>query len=77
MADLPNLLLASLNPSTRKAAEQTLLSYSVQSNFLPTVLQLVLDESQDKGTRLAASVFFKNTVKRRWFEVSLLSLSVK
>ncbi len=67
MADsLPALLLASLGPSTRKEAEQKLLAFSDQPNFLPSILQPVLDDSQEKGIRLAASVLFKNTVKRRW-----------
>ena len=37
MADLPALLAASLQPATRQQAETTLLNYSVQPNFLPTI----------------------------------------
>lgn len=66
MSDLPQLLLASLNPATRKHAEQSLHALSQQSGFLPHLLRLVLEPSQDKSVRLAASVFFKNVVKIKW-----------
>ncbi|EKM56806.1 uncharacterized protein PHACADRAFT_141741 [Phanerochaete carnosa HHB-10118-sp] len=66
MSDLPQLLLASLNPVTRKQAEQSLHALSQQPGFLPHLLRLVLDTSQDRSVRLAASVFFKNVVKNRW-----------
>lgn len=69
MADLPSLLLSSLIPEARKQSEQALSSLSAQSNFLPTLLQLILTSSQDRSVRLAASVYLKNTVKRRWEEV--------
>ncbi|VDB88356.1 unnamed protein product [Peniophora sp. CBMAI 1063] len=66
MADIPQLLLASLNPQTRKQAEQTLTSYSDQPGFLTSLLQLVLEGSQDNATRLAAAVYLKNQAKTRW-----------
>ncbi|KAI0684913.1 Cse1-domain-containing protein [Cytidiella melzeri] len=66
MSDLPALLLASLNPSSRKQAEQNLHALSVQPGFLPVLLRLVLEVSQDRSVRLAASVFFKNVVKNKW-----------
>ncbi|KAG7096402.1 hypothetical protein E1B28_003845 [Marasmius oreades] len=68
MADLPNLLLASLNPTTRKQAEQNLNALSEQPGFLPHLLQLVLDQSADRAVRLSASVYLKNLVKLRWEE---------
>ncbi|KAI0350026.1 Cse1-domain-containing protein [Trametes cingulata] len=66
MAELPSLLLASLNPSTRKQAEQNLQTLSVQPGFLTHLLTLVLQSSQDRAVRLAASVYLKNLVKSRW-----------
>ncbi|KAF9816482.1 hypothetical protein IEO21_04087 [Rhodonia placenta] len=66
MSDLPNLLLASLNPTSRKQAEQNLQTLSVQPSFLSVLLRLVLDQSQDRAIRLAASVYLKNVVKTRW-----------
>ena len=75
MSELPQLLLASLNPATRKQAEQNLHALSQQPGFLPLLLRLVLDSSQDHSVRLAGSVFFKNVVKNKWEDVSLLSYS--
>ncbi|KAH9945469.1 CAS/CSE protein [Epithele typhae] len=66
MADLPSLLLASLNPSTRKQAEQNLQALSLQPAFLAQLLSLVLQPSADRSVRLAASVYLKNLVKSRW-----------
>ncbi|KAI0340315.1 Cse1-domain-containing protein [Trametopsis cervina] len=66
MSDLPALLLASLNPQSRKEAEQNLHALSAQPGFLPVLLRLVLETSQDRPVRLAAGVFFKNVVKNKW-----------
>ncbi|KAG6828872.1 hypothetical protein H0H92_006481 [Tricholoma furcatifolium] len=68
MADLPSLLLASLNPSTRKQAEQNLNALSVQQGFLSHLLRLVLEPSQDRAVRLAGGVYLKNITKLRWEE---------
>ncbi|PPR06747.1 hypothetical protein CVT24_013054 [Panaeolus cyanescens] len=68
MADLPALLLASLNPVTRKQAEQNLSSLSNQPGFLTHLLQLILQSSQDRSVRLAGSVYLKNITKTRWEE---------
>ncbi|KAF8992756.1 armadillo-type protein [Cyathus striatus] len=68
MADLSNLLLASLNPNTRKQAEQSLNQYSNQPGFLPHLLALVLQSSQDRAVRLAGSIYLKNITKLRWEE---------
>lgn len=65
--DLPAILLASLNPSTRSQAEATLTSLSsTEPQFLVSLLQLVLQPAQQIQARQAAAVYFKNTVKRRW-----------
>ncbi|EJD01973.1 Cse1-domain-containing protein [Fomitiporia mediterranea MF3/22] len=66
MSDLPALLIASLYPSSRKQAEQNLAALSTQAGFLSALLQLVITPTQDRSVRLAASVYLKNIVKRRW-----------
>ncbi|KAG6872821.1 hypothetical protein C0995_006303 [Termitomyces sp. Mi166 len=68
MADLPALLLASLNSTTRKQAEQNLDAVSVQPGFLLHLLRLVLEPSQDRAVRLAGGVYLKNITKHRWEE---------
>ena len=70
MSDVPQLLLASLNPSTRKQAEHNLATRSTLTSFLPSLLHIVLDSSQDRSVRLAGSVYLKNTIKSRWDDVS-------
>lgn len=74
MADLPNLLLASLDPTNRKQAEQSLNALSTQRGFLTHLLSLVLEQSQDKSVRLAGSVYLKNIAKLRWDEVRVNTL---
>ncbi|EPQ50330.1 Cse1-domain-containing protein [Gloeophyllum trabeum ATCC 11539] len=66
MSDPSQLLLASLNPVTRKEAEQNLQTLSQQPGFLPHLLKLVLNPTGDRAARLAASVYLKNVVKNRW-----------
>ncbi|KAF9472710.1 importin alpha re-exporter [Pholiota conissans] len=68
MADLPNLLLASLNPETRRQAEQSLAALRTQSGFLTHLLRLILDPSQDRAVRLSGSIYLKNITKLRWEE---------
>ena len=70
MADLPSLLLESLDPNTRKQAEQHLYTISTQPGFLLHLLQLVLEPSQNRAARLAGGVYLKNITKLRWEEVS-------
>ena len=68
MSDIPKLLLESLNPHTRKQAEQALDAYSRQPAFVVHLLQLVLATSNDTAVRLAASVYLKNRVKLGWLD---------
>ena len=70
MADLPALLLASLNPDTRKQAEQNLTVLSTHQGFLTHLLNLILEPSQDRAVRLSGSVYLKNITKLRWEEVN-------
>ena len=69
MADLPALLNASLNPATRKQAEQSLDALTLQTGFLSHLLRLVIDQSQNNAIRLSAAVYLKNIAKHRWEEV--------
>lgn len=70
MAELAALFFSSLDPSTRKQAEQTLTQASLAQNFGLEVLALALDSTQDRAIRLASGIYFKNTIKRRWSPVS-------
>ncbi|KDN36257.1 hypothetical protein RSAG8_10945, partial [Rhizoctonia solani AG-8 WAC10335] len=63
---VPDLLLASLNPATRLAAEKQLDESSKQPGFLSHLLSLPLNKSNPPEVRTAASIYFKHTVKRRW-----------
>jgi hypothetical protein len=74
--DLPTLLLASLQPASRKQAESSLNALSLQPGFITALLRLVLESTQDRAVRLAGGVYLKNLVKLRWEEVSLLVYSV-
>jgi len=76
MAELPSLLLQSLDPNTRKQAEQNLYTISTQPGFLLHLLQLVLEPSQNRAVRLAGSVYLKNITKLRWEEVSGLFFAI-
>lgn len=67
---VPGLLAASLVIDQRKAAEQQLDALSVQSGFVPHLLQLVLERSQPVQIRQAACLYFKNQIKARWDDVS-------
>ncbi|KAK7678006.1 hypothetical protein QCA50_018946 [Cerrena zonata] len=66
MADVASLLLSSLSPATRKQAEQNLQALSAQPAFLPNLLGLVLNSTQDRSVRLAGSVYLKNTIRSKW-----------
>ncbi|KIY62475.1 importin alpha re-exporter [Cylindrobasidium torrendii FP15055 ss-10] len=68
MSNLPQLLLASLNPTTRKEAEAALDELSAQPGFLSLLVNLVLEQSQDRAVRLSGSVYLKNIAKLRWEE---------
>ncbi|KAH9023317.1 Cse1-domain-containing protein [Lactarius hengduanensis] len=76
MSDIPKLLLDSLNPHTRKQAEQSLQAYSRQPAFVVHLLRLVLDATQNGAVRLAASVYLKNMVKLGWLEDDEYPISV-
>ncbi|KAF8307881.1 Cse1-domain-containing protein [Clavulina sp. PMI_390] len=63
---VPALLAQSLVIDQRKNAEAQLSSMAVTAGFVPHLLQIVLDRSQDIPVRQAACVYFKNQIKQRW-----------
>lgn len=71
MADVASLLQASLQPTTRKQAEQQLHQLTPQDGFLSHLLQLILNKNVDPSIRLAGGIYLKNIAKIRWEEVSM------
>jgi len=71
MADVASLLQASLQPATRKQAEQQLHQLTPQDGFLSHLLQLILNKNVDPSIRLAGGIYLKNIAKLRWEEVSM------
>jgi hypothetical protein len=69
MSDIASLLQASLQPASRKHAEQQLHALAAQHGFLAHLLSLILDVSYDRPTRLAGGIYLKNVAKLRWEEV--------
>ncbi|KAH0831109.1 armadillo-type protein [Lanmaoa asiatica] len=68
MSDVASLLSASLQPTSRKQAEQQLNQLTAQHGFLPHLLALVLDPAPDRAVRLAGGIYLKNVAKLRWEE---------
>ncbi|CDR47565.1 CYFA0S33e00496g1_1 [Cyberlindnera fabianii] len=71
MSDLESIafvLEQSLAPATAKQAEQQLRSQESQSGFSLTLLHVVASQNLPTSTRLAAALFFKNFIKRRWVD---------
>ncbi|KAL4072157.1 CAS/CSE protein [Scleroderma yunnanense] len=68
MADVASLLHASLQPATRKQAEQQLHQLTPQDGFLSHLLQLILNKNIDPSVRLAGGIYLKNVAKLRWEE---------
>jgi exportin-2 (importin alpha re-exporter) len=63
---VPELLLGSLDPTTRLAAERQLNEAARQAGFVPHLLTIVLDKGQRSEVRIAAAVYLKNAARRRW-----------
>ncbi|KAF9242294.1 armadillo-type protein [Melanogaster broomeanus] len=68
MSDTASLLQASLQPASRKQAEQQLNQLTTQQGFLPHLLRLILDNAQERAVRLAGGIYLKNIAKLRWEE---------
>ncbi|ODV91468.1 hypothetical protein CANCADRAFT_71450 [Tortispora caseinolytica NRRL Y-17796] len=65
-SDLVRLFELSLNPNNALAAEKSLRSFETQPGFATNLLQLVADTDVNMSVRLAASLFFKNFIRRSW-----------
>lgn len=72
MSDVASLLSASLQPASRKQAEQQLNQLTAQQGFLPHLIALILDNAPDRAVRLAGGIYLKNVAKLRWEEVGRL-----
>jgi len=74
--DLPALLRASLDPSTRREAEHRLKELASAPGFVTTLLQFVVGSggvaAVDRPIRLAGAVYLKNVVKRNWVDVRVV-----
>ncbi|KAG1767590.1 CAS/CSE protein [Suillus placidus] len=68
MSNIASLLQASLQPASRKQAEQQLHALASQQGFLAHLLTLILNGSFDRSTRLAGGIYLKNVAKLRWEE---------
>ncbi|KAL6950231.1 hypothetical protein ACO0QE_000907 [Hanseniaspora vineae] len=71
MSDLDvisNLLAQSVNAATAKSAEKQLKEIENQQGFPLTLLNIVQSTNLPLGTRLAAALFFKNFIKRKWVD---------
>lgn len=63
---IPVYLKQSLVPQTAKASEAQLRSLESQPHFAINLLNVIASTSVDPPTRLAAALFFKNLLRRRW-----------
>ena len=71
MSDLDvisNLLTQSVSAATAKSAEKQLKEIENQQGFSLTLLNIVQSTNLPLGTRLAAALFFKNFIKRKWVD---------
>lgn len=71
MSDLESisyLLEQSLNPATSKQAEQSLRSQESNQGFSLSLLHVVASTNLPISSRLAAALFFKNFIKRKWVD---------
>ncbi|CAM9020808.1 unnamed protein product [Wickerhamomyces anomalus] len=71
MSDLESiafLLEQSLNPATSKQAEQSLRSQESNQGFSLSLLHVVASANLPISSRLAAALFFKNFIKRKWVD---------
>ncbi|KAJ1659706.1 importin-alpha export receptor [Dispira simplex] len=66
LATIAQCLQQTLHPSTRKQAEQYLLSVEKTPRFCTSLLTITGDETADQHVRFAAAVLFKNLVRKYW-----------
>lgn len=60
------LLTFSLDKSKAKEADASLQEFSRSPGFVQVLLSIVKDSTIASGTRLAAAIFFKNTIRKYW-----------
>lgn len=65
---IARFLAESVVASTAKNAERNLSALEAQQGFGLNLLHIVASDSLPLSTRLAAALFFKNYVKRRWID---------
>lgn len=65
---IPVYLQQSLVPQSAKVAEAQLRSLETQPHFAVNLLNVIASTSVDPTVRLAAAVFFKNLLRRRWVD---------
>ncbi|KAF1961239.1 Cse1-domain-containing protein [Byssothecium circinans] len=68
IAQLSQLLEASLDPRHNKQAEAAIAHEQTKPGFSLTLLQIVQGDSAPSNTRLASALYFKNFVKRNWVD---------
>jgi exportin-2 (importin alpha re-exporter) len=71
LSTLRSILLSTIQSDNniRREAEAYITSLETQNGFLIVLLHLITilsDSSEDKAIRVAASIFFKNAIKKRW-----------
>lgn len=63
---IPQYLTESLNPNSARAAESKLRQIETQPHFSINLLHVVALTNLEPAVRLAAALFLKNLVKRKW-----------
>lgn len=67
-AGIEQLLAKSLMPATAKESELGLKAIDTQPGFPITLLHVVSSEKTDMSIRLAAALYFKNLINRKWID---------
>ncbi|VEU19364.1 DEKNAAC100433 [Brettanomyces naardenensis] len=68
ISTLGQLLAKSLQPATAKEAEVGLKGIEGQQGFPLSLLHLIDSDKTDPSVRLAAALYFKNLIKRKWID---------
>ncbi|OVF09273.1 putative importin-alpha export receptor [Clavispora lusitaniae] len=66
LESIPQYLKESLDPRNAKQAEARLRSIESQPHFAINLLHVVASTNLDSAVRLAAALFLKNLIKRKW-----------
>ncbi|PVV03449.1 hypothetical protein BB560_002069 [Smittium megazygosporum] len=57
----------------RNQMEEKLRTCETSTSFLPSVLSFIADPASNESSKLAASIYFKNALRKRWREKASLS----